>query len=75
MNSRRGLELEELRQRLEEIRCELERIAEDERFGLGCGEPVSECCYEEAESAIYSVDDAASRVDDAIELIYEAINS
>lgn len=75
MNSIRELELEEIRQRLEEIRDELEQIAGNERFSLGYCGLASEERFEEAELAVFNVDDAASHVDEAIELIHEALNS
>lgn len=75
MNSNRELELEEIKLRLEEIREELESIAENEQFSLGYDESVSEERRSEAELAVFNVDDAAARVDEAIEFIKEALSS
>ncbi|MCH5188645.1 MAG: hypothetical protein J1F63_09590 [Oscillospiraceae bacterium] len=74
MNSNRELELGEIKIRLEEIRDELESIAENERFSLGYDASVSEQRQREAELAVFSVDEAASHVDEAIEFIGEALS-
>ena len=73
MNMARTKELREVKGMLDELKSRLERMAEDERFSLECGESVSECCYCEAEAEIWNIDDAGSRLDEAIELIEEVL--
>ena len=73
MNSNRELELEELRLRLEEIRDELEDIASNEQFSLEYDELIGTESEGQAELTVASVTDAASRVDEAIEFIEEAL--
>ncbi|MCH5186802.1 MAG: hypothetical protein J1F63_00260 [Oscillospiraceae bacterium] len=75
MNAMRELDLEEIKNRLEDIRGELEQIAANERFAIGysMGDPVSEEQYEEAEQAVCNVADAASRIEEAIEFVQEAL--
>ena len=72
MNAMRELDIEEIKNRLEEIRDELDEIAVNERFALERNH-VSEEQYEEAETAIFSVADAASRIEEALEFVQEAL--
>lgn len=72
MNAMRELELEKIKGRLEEIRGELDQIATNESFAIGYNQArhtMSEDPCEEAEQEISNVSDAASRVEEAIELI------